>query len=189
MAVKLEVRWAPRRSLILRAYMTTSPGSPHHLPSTPDAWASSRCPTPTFRLVNAGPRTGKKHMRSLSSMNPDSRRALGCSMTSFLECSLTVLKPGSGWARRLPYHKTWGLEPLPQFRRPREKTTQDACYSALSESLSGLHMTLGIKIIRFPNQLLQKQHLGLFASEKTKAVSSLRQAWVCSFTVPEPRTH
>lgn len=133
MAVKLEVHWTPRSSLILpKPYMTTSPGSPHHLPSTPDAWASSRCPTPTFRLVNAGPRTGKKHTRSLSSMNPDSRMALGCSMISFLECSLTVLKPGSGWAPRLPYHKTWGLETLSQFPGPREKTTQDACYSALS---------------------------------------------------------
>lgn len=173
--------------------MTTSPGSPHHLPSTPDAWASSRCPTPTFRLVNAGPRTGKKHMRSLSSMNPDSRMALGCSMTSFLKCSLTVLKPGSSWALRFPYHKTWGLEPLPQFPRPREKTTQDACYSAyhhsLSESLSGLRMTLRIKIIQFPIQLLQKEYPRQSASEKTKAVSSLRQAWVCLFTVPESRTH
>lgn len=68
MADKLEVGWVPVfPQSPPQACVTAPPGSPQHLPSTPEAWTSSRCPTPTFRLVNAGPRTRKKQTRSFSS--------------------------------------------------------------------------------------------------------------------------
>ena len=132
MAVRLEVGWVHGSSPVFsQDCITAPPGSPHHLPSTPDAWASSRCPTPIFSLVNAGPQTRKKQMRSLSSMNPASRMTLACIMVSFLGCSLVEPKPGSGWTRRLPHHGIWGLEPFPQFPGPRKR----ACYSAYHRSL------------------------------------------------------
>lgn len=120
MAVRLEVNWVPGSSPVLpQAFIIASPGSPHHLPSTPDAWASSRCPTPIFKLVNAGPQTGKKQTRSLSSMNPASGMTVACMVTSFLECSLMEPKPG--WALGFPHHGLWGLEPFPQFPGPRKR--------------------------------------------------------------------
>lgn len=55
---------------------------------------------------------------------------------SFLERSLMGPKQGSGWTLRLPHHGIWGLEPFPQFSGPRERATQDTCYSAYHHSLS-----------------------------------------------------
>lgn len=99
MAVRLLVGWAPSSSSILPcAHITIPPDSPRHLPSTPEAWASSRCPTPTFRLVNVGPHTGKKQTGSLSSMNEAApKMGLGHVVTSFQGCSLTEPKAGAGW--------------------------------------------------------------------------------------------
>lgn len=90
------------------------PNFPHHLPSTPEARASSRCPTPIFRLVNAGPRTASKQTRPTSSASPDSRTARGCAMTSLLGRSGTEPGPGQA-ALSGPHHRSGAPSHLCSF--------------------------------------------------------------------------
>lgn len=131
MAVRVEVGWAPKSFPIL---YHCNPRLTTHLPSTPDAWASSRCPTPIFRLVNAGPRTGKE--TNEVPFISESRLQDDLWAASFLQGGLMEPKPGSAGILRLPHQGIWGLEPFPQFPGSGERATQDACYSAYHQSLS-----------------------------------------------------
>ena len=160
--------WAPQSSPGL---CHCTPGSLHHLPSTPDAWESSRCPTPTFRLVNASPRTGKKQMRSLCLVNP---------------ASWSPKQHQAGLSGSPP--RNLGSQTISSVFGAQRKGNPRCLLSlpVTIPSMEGFESTgqnTGIKIGGFPVQLLWKVGSGQSPSEKMKAVSS----WVCMFT--EPRTH
>lgn len=177
--------WAPQSSPGL--YHCT-PGSPHHLPSTPDAWESSRCPTPTFRLVNASPRTGKKQMSSLSSMNPASRMALG----PHGDLIPRMLPHGARISIKLDFQasppRNLGSQTISSVSGAQRKGNPKGLLSlpVTIPSMKGFECTgqnTGIKIGEFLIQLLWKAGSGQSPSEKMEASNS----WVCVFT--ESRTH
>lgn len=177
--------WAPQSSPGL--YHCT-PGSPHHLPSTPDAWESSRCPTPTFRLVNASPRTGKKQMSSLSSMNPASRMALG----PHGDLIPRMLPHGAQISIKLDFQasppRNLGSQTISSVSGAQRKGNPKGLLSlpVTIPSMKGFECTgqnTGIKIGGFLIQLLWKAGSGQSPSEKMEASNS----WVCVFT--ESRTH
>lgn len=121
--------WALDLLILLQAHSTTSPD----LPSTPEAWASKRCPTPIFSFVNAGPRTRKKKPVHFSTNEPrgwfwyealiprtegphGDQIMLGCVSRLFLHGSWNHYFPSSLGPEK-GHHKT--LLPLPITIRPK----------------------------------------------------------------------